>query len=209
MDILALLDSLSKKNRDTEDKETWIVACLGNPGKEYEKTRHNAGFQTADLIIKERGLKEKSARRSLEYEFDQNGKRVILVLPQTFMNASGMSVAAEMKFYKVNADHLVVIYDDIDLAPGVIRIRKNGSAGGHNGMKSIIEHIGTQEFSRIRIGVGAKPNAEYNLAAHVLSKPDEEDINLIAAAQKRAIEALPLVMEGKIDEAQSRFCKEK
>ena len=209
MDILALLDSLSKKNKEANSKETWIVACLGNPGKEYEKTRHNAGFQLADMIIKERGLKEKSARKSLEYEFDLNGRRVILVLPQTFMNASGMAVAAEMKFYKAKPENLVVIYDDIDLAPGVIRIRKNGSAGGHNGMKSIIEHIGTQDFSRIRIGVGAKPNADYNLASHVLSKPDEETVKLIASAQKRAIEALPLVLEGKIDEAQSRFCKEK
>lgn len=208
MDILKLLDSLSLKNT-ASNSETWIVAGLGNPGKEYESTRHNAGFEGADFLAKEYSCAFKSARKALEAEFNLHGKRVILIKPQTFMNLSGEAVRACADFYKVPAERIIVMYDDINLETGVLRMREKGSAGGHNGMKSIISHLGTDGFPRIRIGVGGKPNANADLANHVLAKPCKEDREKISSAIKRVPLILPLILEGKLSEAQSLYCREK
>lgn len=208
MDILKLLDSLSNK-APSKDSEIWIVACLGNPGKEYENTRHNAGFEAADMLANEYSCKFKSARKALETEFSLQGKRVILIKPQTYMNLSGEAVRAAADFYKVTSERIIVIYDDINLETGVLRMREKGSAGGHNGMKSIISHLGTDSFPRIRVGVGNKPNANADLANHVLAKPSKEDREKITSAIKRIPLILPLIFEGKLSEAQSLYCREK
>lgn len=209
MDILKLLESLSAGNSNNSSRETWIVAGLGNPGKEYENTRHNVGFLAADMLSNANSCSYKSARKSLETEFTVKDKRVILIKPQTYMNKSGEAVRAAADFYKVSAERIIVIYDDINLAPGVLRIRKSGSAGGHNGMKSIIEHLGSDAFPRIRVGVGAKPDPRADLADHVLGRPCEEDRAKIASCVARIKDALPLMLENKADEAQSLYCKEK
>lgn len=208
MDILKLIDSLSNKS-SSQSGEIWIIACLGNPGKEYENTRHNAGFEAADLLATEYFCKFKSARKALETEFSLQGKRVILIKPQTYMNLSGEAVRAAADFYKVPAERIIVVYDDINLETGVLRMREKGSAGGHNGMKSIISHLGTDGFPRVRIGVGAKPNANADLANHVLAKPNKEDREKISSAIKRIPLILPLIFEGKLSEAQSLYCREK
>lgn len=209
MDILKLLDSLSSSNKSSSARETWVVAGLGNPGKEYDNTRHNAGFVAADILAEANNCKYKSVRKALETELAVKDKRVILIKPQTYMNKSGEAVRAALDFYKVPAERLIVIYDDINLAPGVLRIRKSGSAGGHNGMKSIIEHLGTDAFPRVRVGVGAKPDPRADLADHVLGRPKEEDREKIAACAARIKDALPLILEGKADEAQSLYCRER
>lgn len=208
MDILKLLDSLSNKS-SSQSGEIWIIACLGNPGKEYENTRHNAGFEAADLLAREYSCKFKSARKALETEFSLQSKRVILIKPQTYMNLSGEAVRAAADFYKVPAERIIVVYDDINLETGVLRMREKGSAGGHNGMKSIISHLGTDGFPRIRVGVGAKPDPRADLANHVLAKPNKEDREKISSAIKRIPLILPLIFEGKLSEAQSLYCREK
>lgn len=210
MDILKLIDSVTHgRNGKGRDAETWLIACLGNPGREYEGTRHNAGFSAADVIAEENGCRFRTSRGSLESVFFLDGKRIVLIKPQTYMNRSGEAVAAAAKFYGIVPEHIIVIYDDINLEPGVLRIRRSGSAGGHNGMKSIISCVGTDGFPRIRIGVGAKPDAGADLAAHVLGRPGSEDREKISGAVRRAAKAFPMVMAGKIDEAQSLYCREK
>ncbi len=208
MDILELLNSLSKDKSGTNTIE-YIVAGLGNPGKKYEGTRHNAGFMAIDWLCQKYGGKFllKAAHRSEEAEITADGKRVLLIKPQTFMNNSGEGVSLASKFYKIPPEKIIVIYDDIALDVGILRFREKGSAGGHNGMKSIIECLGTDAFPRIRIGVGAKPTADSDLANHVLGKLSKEDTVKINEAIIRAVEALPLVLAGDIAAAQSKYCR--
>lgn len=208
MDILELLNSLSKDKSGGSTIE-YIVAGLGNPGKKYEGTRHNAGFVAIDMLCEKYGGKFslKSAHRSEEAEITVDGKRILLIKPQTFMNNSGEGVSLAAKFYKIPAEKIIVMYDDIALEPGILRFREKGSAGGHNGMKSIIECLGTDAFPRIRIGVGAKPSKDYDLANHVLGKFSKEDGLKLKEAAARAVEALPLVLKGDIASAQSKYCR--
>ena len=146
----------------------YLIAGLGNPGKQYENTRHNAGFMALDALADQLGTSiEEKKHKALCGKGLIGGEKVILLKPQTFMNLSGESIRAAADFYKVDPDHIIVIYDDISLEPGQLRIRKKGSAGGHNGIKSIIAHLGTQEFPRIKVGVGAKPD-RMDLADYVL-----------------------------------------
>jgi len=148
----------------------YIVVGLGNPGKQYDHTRHNIGFSAIDYIARKFSVQLKKLKFSALYEkCDIGNKSVLLLKPQTYMNNSGEAVAAAARFYKVPVDKIIVISDDISLPCGALRVRKKGSAGGHNGLKSINQHIGSEEYPRIKIGVGEKPNPNYDLADWVLS----------------------------------------
>lgn len=189
------------------DKETYIVIGLGNPGAQYARTRHNAGFETLEVLSKRWGVEINKKRfNGLIAETTYNGARVVLCLPQTFMNASGECVQELLQWYKVPLEKMVVIYDDIDLKLGVLRIRKSGSAGTHNGMRSILGHIGNQQgFPRIRVGVGAKPEG-WDLADWVLSsyriREEREDIE---KAFVRAADCVEEWIKNGIEPAMQKF----
>lgn len=175
----------------------FIIAGLGNPGKEYENTRHNAGFMVMDALADKLGadISEKK-HKALCGKAVIGGEKVILMKPQTYMNSSGEALRAASDYYKVDPENVLVIYDDISLAPGQLRVRAKGSAGGHNGIKSIIAHLGTQEFSRVRVGVGEKP-PRMDLADYVLGHFSQEEKKIMESAVKEAAEAvIEAVTEG-------------
>lgn len=175
----------------------YVIAGLGNPGKKYAKTRHNVGFDTVDIIADRYRIDITTEKfKALVGTGAIDGQKVILVKPQTYMNLSGESLRQVCDFYKIDAEEeLIVIYDDISLEPGQIRIRKKGSAGGHNGMKSIIAHLGTQVFKRVKVGVGAKPEG-YDLADYVLGHFSfSERIDMEEAFDQAARAAAALVTE--------------
>ncbi len=185
---------------------TWLLVCLGNPGKEYEATRHNMGFMAADRLAGREGFKiNKLKFRALTGEAALGGERVLVVKPQTYMNLSGEAVKLAGGFYKIPTDHILVIYDDISLPVGKLRVRPKGSAGGHNGIKNIIAHLGTEEFPRIKIGVGAPEGAEQDLACWVTGKPSQADRKVLEAVLDRALEAAACVIEKGTAEAMNRF----
>ena len=168
----------------------YIIAGLGNPTREYEKTRHNVGFDTIDVLADKLNTSvDEKKFKGLYGKGIIAGEKVILLKPQTFMNLSGESVREAADFYKVDPEHIIVIYDDISLDVGQLRIRKKGSAGGHNGIKNIIAHLGTQEFPRIKVGVGDKP-PRMDLADYVLSRFSKEDREKMEQAFKDAAEAV-------------------
>jgi PTH1 family peptidyl-tRNA hydrolase len=185
---------------------SFIIAGLGNPGSKYEDTRHNVGFQVIDLLAKEYNVKVKDRKFGAFLGSAVIGmEKVLLLKPQTFMNRSGESIAAALKFYQLEASSgLIVIYDDVALAPGRIRIRTKGSAGGHNGIKNIILHAKTQEFLRIKIGVGEKP-LEWDLADYVLSRIPKNERTAVREAQEHAMDALPLLLRGEIERAMNEY----
>lgn len=183
----------------------YLIAGLGNPTKEYDKTRHNAGFSVIDVLadryridVSEKKHKALCGRGVIE------GQKVLLLKPQTFMNLSGESVREAADFYKVDPEHIIVIYDDISLDVGQLRIRKKGSAGGHNGIKNIIAHLGTQEFPRIKVGVGDKP-PRMDLADYVLSRFSKEDREKMEQAFKDAAEAVEVMIAEGPDAAMNQF----
>lgn len=183
-----------------------IVVGLGNPGRQYEGTRHNIGWRALDAAAEAWGGKiVKSKHKALTDTVTVNGKKVLLMKPQTFMNASGEAVGDAAKFYKVAPQNVIVLSDDIALAPGVLRIRKTGSAGGHNGLKSIIAHLGSQDFLRLRIGVGEKPHPEYDLADWVLGKFSPADNKVIDERMADIVAALELMLAGEPDKAISKY----
>lgn len=196
---------LSKFAKKKNDRETYIVCGLGNPGAQYEQTRHNAGFAVLFYIAKQRGFQiTKLKNNALYAECDIDGKRVLFILPQTYMNNSGTAVSAFARFYKVDPSHVIVISDDVTLDPGVLRIRKSGTEGGHNGLKSITQHLGSNAYPRMRVGVGKKPD-QYDMVDWVLGKVTKEDIEKIAVAADKINRALPLMLEGNIDLAMSKY----
>ena len=204
-DIFEIFKKLSPQ-KPSLGPVSYIVVCLGNPGAKYDNTRHNVGFITADYIAEKRGFKiDKLKFEALCGECEISGVRTLFLKPSTFMNLSGRSVVAAMNFYKIPAQRIVVICDDIALAPGRLRIRTHGSDGGHNGLKNIIYLTGSDQFPRIRIGVGAKPHPDYDLADWVLGVPSGEDRKLIEDAIRRADEALELIVTGRADEAMNRY----
>ena len=184
----------------------WLLVCLGNYGKQYENTRHNIGFMAAERLIDKRDLRCNRLRfRALTEVIEFGGANVLLMMPQTYMNLSGESVAEVMNFYKLDPDEeMIVIFDDISLEPGRIRIRKKGSAGGHNGIKSIIAMTGTQGFSRIKVGVGEKPQG-WDLADHVLGRFSSEDRAKVEEAIGHAMDAAVLMMQGETDKAMNIY----
>lgn len=186
----------------------WLVVFLGNPGDQYDNTRHNAGFRAADALEKKTGERIKRIKfKALVKDFSYGGKRILAMKPQTFMNLSGEAVQEAASFYKIPAEHVLVVCDDISLAPGVLRLRKKGSAGGHNGLKSIIQQLGTDQFPRIKMGVGQKPHPDYDLAAWVLGHFSPEDSKLMDDAAKRAVDAVEVILSQGFEKAQNQFSK--
>ena len=184
----------------------FVVAGLGNPGLLYQRTRHNAGFQALDVIAQELGVKVTKRGFSGVYgEGNFHGERVVLIKPSTYMNLSGDCIQAVMHFYKCPVEHLIVLYDDIELPVGTLRIRDKGSAGTHNGMRSIIGTLGSESFPRVRIGVG-NHNGE-DLKKHVLSKPGKDEQKELLAAFCDAADAVSLILEGNISQAQAKYNK--
>jgi len=184
----------------------WMIVGLGNPGREYEKTRHNVGFRVTDLLAQQ--LKTKIDRlkfKALTRQVNIGGKKVLLVQPQTYMNVSGAAVSALATFYKIKPERILVIFDDISLPVGRIRVRRDGSAGGHNGIKSIIQSLGTDQFPRVKVGVGGKPHPEYDLADWVLSKFSAQEEKDLAPAMANAAEAALLVLEQGVEKAASAY----
>ena len=184
----------------------FVIAGLGNPKKEYDNTRHNIGFAFIDALAEKYSISVMDVKhKALTGKGIINGQKVILVKPLTFMNLSGESIRPISDYYKIDtAKELIVISDDISLPPGQIRIRKKGSAGGHNGLKNIIQHLGNEEFQRIRIGVGEKPKG-YDLADYVLGHFSKEEQPLMQEGIKRAMEAAAMMLEGDIDRAMNEF----
>ena len=183
----------------------FLIVGLGNPGKNYEFTRHNAGFLTLDHIASELDTEINNLKNNaLVADVVINNHRCLLVKPQTFMNNSGTAVRDIAKFYKIPPEKIIVIFDDISLPCGTLRIRHKGTDGGHNGIKSIIYHLNSDQFPRIKIGVGAKPNPEYDLADWVLSKFGKDDTEQLKAAITKATEVLPFILDGEIDKAMNK-----
>jgi PTH1 family peptidyl-tRNA hydrolase len=184
----------------------YMIVGLGNPGKEYDLTRHNAGFLAIDYIADKCGVHlNKIKFKSLYADTVINGKRVLLLKPQTFMNSSGEAVRDAAAFYKIPLDKVIIIYDDVSLAVGKLRIRSKGSDGGHNGLKSIIFLTGKDVFPRIKIGVGQKPSPEYDLASWVLSRFPKSELEQLEAVIIKTFEAAKLLLEGNAEEAMNRF----
>ena len=169
----------------------WLVVCLGNPGLRYEGTRHNAGFLTADALARKLNVSINRARfHALTGKTEIGGESVLVMKPQTYMNLSGEAAAAAAKFYKIPPERVIVVSDETALPIGKLRVRSKGSAGGHNGLKSIIACLGSDQFPRIRLGVGAPPHEDYDMADWVLSAFKNQDAEDIAAAAERAAEAV-------------------
>lgn len=183
----------------------YIIVGLGNPTREYDKTRHNAGFSVIEMLADRMGIVVAERKhKALCGKGILEGQKVILAKPQTFMNLSGESVRAIVDYYKVEPDQMVIVYDDISLEPGQLRIRAKGSAGGHNGIKSIISHLGTQEFARIKVGVGDKPK-NMDLADYVLSRFSAGEQALMDDAFKEAADAVGIILAKGIDPAMNYF----
>ena len=184
----------------------WLVVGLGNPGREYERTRHNVGYRTAELLAKEAGVRiDRVKFRGLSRTAELAGQRVLLLKPETYMNNSGEAVQLAAMFYKVPISHILVISDDVSLPVGKIRVRADGSAGGHNGLKSVISHLGSQDFPRVRIGVGAKPHPDYDLADWVLSSFSAEEEKALAPALDHAAAAVLELIRNGVQRAASQF----
>lgn len=170
---------------------SWLIVFLGNPGPKYEGTRHNAGFMAADAMAKKKGVAINKARfKALTAVCEIGGERAMLMKPQTYMNLSGEAAAQAAHFYKIPPEHVLVVSDEISLSIGKLRVRAKGSAGGHNGLKDIIARLGTSDFPRIRIGVGAPPHPDYDMADWVLSSFKNQDAEIMAESAKRAAEAV-------------------
>ena len=203
-DIFKQLDA--QKAQQPSGPVQYIVCGLGNPGTQYENTRHNAGFMAIDTIAEKIGADVKKLKfKSLTAHVTLGGVRCLLMKPSTFMNNSGEAVAEAMNFYKLTPDKLLIIYDDISLDVGRLRIRQKGSDGGHNGIKSIILHTNSDKFPRIRIGVGAKPHPDYDLADWVLSGFPKEQAEALEQSLSNAASAAELMVQGKINEAMNKF----
>ena len=170
---------------------TWIVAFLGNPGPKYAGTRHNAGFMAADAMERKMKISIDRLRfKALTATADIGGEKVLFMKPQTYMNLSGEAVGQAARFYKISPDRIIVVSDEVSLPIGKMRIRKNGSAGGHNGLKSIIAQLGTEDFPRIRMGVGAPPHPDYDMADWVLSTFKNQDAEDMAELSGRVCDAI-------------------
>jgi PTH1 family peptidyl-tRNA hydrolase len=194
-DIFDLFKKIAKQEENTAPI-TWLIVGLGNPGKEYETTRHNAGFLAMDALTKKKSTScDRSRFHALTGETTLGGTRALLMKPQTYMNHSGVAVKEAADFYKIPAENVLVIYDDTSLEPGRMRIRRNGSAGGHNGIRSIIRMLGTDQFLRVKIGTGAKP-ADMDLADYVLGRiPLSERADMAEAFERASKAAADLVTQ--------------
>lgn len=184
----------------------WLVVGLGNPGSKYESTRHNMGFLVLDKLAQNEKLKFNKLRfKAWTATWEVGDEKVLLMKPQTYMNLSGESVGEAARFYKISIDHVLVISDDIALPAGKLRIRPGGSAGGHNGLKNIIQHLGSDHFPRIKVGVGSPQQAGFDTVDWVIGKPMGEDQKVIMEALDKAVAAIPTIIKEGIDKAMNRF----
>lgn len=205
MSIWDVFNKLSAEKQQT-GKIEYIITGLGNPGIQYENSRHNAGFMAVSALEKKYAFSVKTHKfKSLVGEAVIGGKRCLVMKPETYMNNSGEAVSLAMNFYKVPLENVIVMFDDISLEPSQMRIRRKGSSGGHNGLKSIIALCDGEDFPRIKIGVGKKPHPDYNLADWVLGKFSEDDQKKINEVCKKACEAAELIVQGKISDAMNKF----
>ena len=189
-----------------KNNETWLIVGLGNPGREYEKTRHNAGFRAIDMLADDLGCKiDRMKYQGLYGQTTYNGKKLMLLKPQTYMNLSGKSVLQLSAYFNIPPQRIIVMFDDISLAPGRLRVRADGSAGGHNGIKSIIAEVGSQAFPRVKIGVGAKPHPDFELADWVLSTFSAQEEKALANSLKWAGEAALSIMDRGVPETANRY----
>lgn len=207
MSIFDIFDQINKsKAPEPTGPVEYIIAGLGNPGAQYESTRHNAGFMTVDTLAAKHGFEIKRLKfKSLTADTVIAGKRCLVMKPSTFMNNSGEAIVEAMNFYKIPIENVIICYDDISLEPGKIRIRRKGSDGGHNGIKSIIYLTGSQDFPRIKVGVGQKPSKDYDLADWVLGTFPSEDIPRLHDATDHACAAAELILKGDIDKAMNLY----
>lgn len=193
-------------NRSNSGGVSWILVGLGNPGKQYESTRHNMGWLALDSLMEMENFKLSKLRfKAWTGILEKNGNKILVMKPQTYMNLSGESVGEAARFYKIPADHVLVISDDVSLPAGKLRIRGGGSAGGHNGLKNIIQHLGTDRFPRIKVGVGSPRPGEHDMVNWVMGKPMGEDRTAVEDALDRAGEAAKTLITEGIDRAMNRF----
>ncbi|MGI5894191.1 MAG: aminoacyl-tRNA hydrolase [Candidatus Merdivicinus sp.] len=185
---------------------SWLVVGLGNPDKKYQNTRHNAGFIAVDAIAEKAGVSiDRKKFDALVVDTELGGERVLLMKPQTYMNLSGVAVEKAASFYKIPPERVVVLFDDISLDPGKVRIRRKGSHGGHNGIRSIVDYLQSDAFPRVKIGVGERPNPNYDLADWVLSTFKEEERKGIDEVASHCAEIVGLIIEGKTDQAMNKY----
>ena len=186
--------------------ESWLIVGLGNPGREYEKTRHNAGFRAIDILAENLNCKiDKLKFQGLYAQANYSGRKVYLLKPQTYMNLSGRSVLQLSAYFNIPPQRIIVMFDDISLEPGRLRIRADGSAGGHNGIKSIIAEVGSQAFPRVKIGVGSKAHPNQDLADHVLSTFSALEEKALAVSLKNAADAALAIIDRGVPEAANRY----
>ncbi|MDO5401758.1 MAG: aminoacyl-tRNA hydrolase [Eubacteriales bacterium] len=186
--------------------EAWLIVGLGNPGREYERTRHNCGFRAIDLLAESLGCKiDRLKFQGLYTQTTYKGVKLFLLKPQTYMNLSGRSVLQLSAYFNIPPQRIIVLFDDISLEPGRLRIRAEGSAGGHNGIKSIIQEVGSQAFPRVKIGVGGKPDPDAELADWVLGGFSPRDAKAMAFSLKNAGEAALMIMEKGVPETANQF----
>ena len=202
---LLVIKMIFKSDKSTYD---FLIVGLGNPGAQYEHTRHNAGFMAADALAQKYSCEFKKSKFDAKFDEIKIGNaRILLVKPQTYMNNSGSAVSAIAKFYKIPTEKIIIMFDDISLDVGKIRIRRKGSAGGHNGIKDIIGLLGTEDIMRIKIGVGSKPNPEYDLKDWVLGKMPKELQNDMDSALKSCVGAVEEIVAKGIDSAMNKYSK--
>ena len=183
----------------------WLIVGLGNPGQKYENTRHNMGFLTVELLAEKTGVKLNKVKfKSACNMMNFAGCKCLVMKPQTYMNLSGEAVREAVQFYKIPADHVLVIYDDISLPVGKLRVRPTGSAGGHNGIKNIIAHLGTQDFPRVKIGVGA-PGADGDMVDWVIGAPSQAERKVLVESFEKAIQAAECIIEHGCQQAMNKF----
>jgi PTH1 family peptidyl-tRNA hydrolase len=206
MSIFDVFDRISSKSPAPNGKIEYVIAGLGNPGMEYEGTRHNAGFAVLDMLAEQLGEKIDRLRfKGKTAEVTINGKRCLLLKPTTYMNNSGESIVQALEFYKIDAANLIVICDDISLDCGKLRIRRKGSHGGHNGLRSICDLTGRDDYPRIKMGVGKKPHPDYDLAKWVLGKFGKEDAAKMKESSENAWECIKLMVQGDTDQAMNKY----
>ena len=186
--------------------ETWLIVGLGNPGREYERSRHNCGFRAIDILADKLGCKIDRAKfQGLYGQTTYKGKKLTLLKPMTYMNLSGRSVLQLSAYFSIPPQKIIVLFDDISLEPGRLRIRPDGSAGGHNGIKSIIQELGSQTFPRVKIGVGAKPHPDYDLADWVLSSFSAQEEKALTVSLPNAADAALAIIDSGVPEAANKF----
>ena len=190
----------------TGSSEAWLIVGLGNPGKEYERSRHNCGFRALDILAKDLGCSvDRGKFQGLYGQTVYRGKKLYLLKPMTYMNLSGRSVLQLSAYFGIPPQRIIVLFDDISLEPGRLRVRADGSAGGHNGIKSIIQELGSQSFPRVKIGVGAKPHPDYDLADWVLSSFSAQEEKALSVSLPNAAQAALAIIDHGVPEAANRF----